>query len=182
MAPYKLFHPDHEYLGQVLMDFQNAVEGESIHSIFKKHGLTNIQPQAWYPAQMFINILNDMKESRTMQMLDFVSIGMKQVENAVMPPGLAQLPLIDILRSMDTAYQMNNRGTDIGEIRCEVIDAHHVRLIFRVPQPDDIWYGVCYGYMRRLAPEGTHFTVYYDEHQPRREDGGEITIIHISWS
>lgn len=179
VATYKLFHSDHEYLGQVLLDLENAVGGDRVRKIFEKHGLTNIEAQAWYPAQKFLDSLIDMS-SGSVPMMDFVSIGLKQVEMAIMPPEFASLPLIQILGSMDAAYHLNNRGTDIGEIKCDVVDDKHVKMIFRVPQPDDIWYGVSYGYMRRLAG-GVRFTVTYDKETPRRDHGGEVTIIHIKW-
>ena len=182
MPQYELFHPDHEYLGQVLIDFEAVVGDGYIHPIFEKHGLAKIDPEGWYPAQIFMDVLNDLENNDASPMMNFVSIGMKQVEMAVMPPEFASLSLIEILSSMDAAYHLNNRGTDIGEIQCEVVEDNHVKMHFRVPQPDDVWYGVCYGYMRRLAPEGTTFSVYYDEDVPRRSDGGDFTVIHITWN
>ena len=181
MPRYTPFHPDHEYLGQVLIDFENAAgAGKRIQHYFQKHGLDDVSPSEWYPAQMFLDVLSDMTEHDDAQMMDLVSIGLKQVETAVMPPEFARLPLLDILGSMDVAYRLNNRGTDIGEIQCEVVDDHYVKMIFRVPQPDDIWYGVTYGYMRRFAPRDTYFTVEYDEAE-RRDFGSETTVIHINW-
>lgn len=179
MVHYQLFHPDHEYLGQVLIDFENASGGVSIKPFFEKHGLVNIDPTAWYPAQKFMDVLNDIVSQPGRGMLDFISIGMKQAETAIIPPEYYELPLIDILHGLDAAYRLNNRGTDIGEIRCEQISDKHFKMFFRVPQPDDVWYGVCYGYLRRLVPSHMNFTVYYDENVPRREQGGDVTVIHI---
>ena len=53
-------------------------------------------------------------------------------------------------------------------------------MILRMPHPDDFWFGAFYGLVRHLIPEQT-FSVYYDEHEPRREQGGAVTIIHIAW-
>lgn len=181
MPHYTLFHPDHEYLGQVLIDFENALGSNDIHQTFEKHGLINIDPQGWYPAQKFMDVLNDMEENEIAQMWDFVSIGLKQIEHAIVPPEFESLPLIQILQSLDATYHLNNRGTDIGEIKCEVVNENHVKLIFRVPQPEDAWYGVCYGYMRRFAPQDTIFRVYYDKNTPRRSEGGDKTVIHVVW-
>ncbi len=181
MARHELFHPDHEYLGQVLIDFENAVGGERIHPLLEKHGLGDIDAEVWYPAQRFMDVMNDLQDSGMADMLDFVSIGLKHVEQAIMPPEFAALSLVEILSGMDAAYHLNNRGTDIGEIKCEIVSNRHVKMLVRVPQPDDVWYGICYGYVRRHAPEGTTFTVYYDEDAPRRHEGGDHTIIHITW-
>ena len=181
MPKYELFHPDHECLGQILIDFENAIGGEQIYPVFQKHGLANIDPEAWYPGQAYMDVLNDLEKNSSVQSTNFVSIGMKQVETAAMPPEFESLPIVEILKMMNDAYRLNNRGTDIGEIRCEVVGERHVKMHIRVPQPDDIWYGICYGYMRRHIQPGMVFTVAYDADVPRREQGGDETIIHISW-
>jgi hypothetical protein len=114
--------------------------------------------------------------------LDLVSIGMKLVECAPMPPQFASLPILAILQSAPAAYKLTDRGTDPGDIRCEVVADKHVKLYFRLPDPDDQLYGITYGYMRRFAsPRGIRFTVYYDKEALRREEGGEYTIIHVTW-
>jgi hypothetical protein len=35
--------------------------------------------------------------------------------------------------------------------------------------------------MRRLAPPGTQFTIYYDDDILRRDLGGDVTVIHVEW-
>jgi hypothetical protein len=92
-----------------------------------------------------------------------------------------ELPVPALFQTMNTAYRANARGTDPGEVKWDVINDHHVRLTVRVPFPDDEWYGVCYGYMRRFAPPGTQFTIYYDDAIPRCDLGGEVTVIHVEW-
>jgi hypothetical protein len=116
-----------------------------------------------------------------MQMLDFVSVGLKVAENAILPPEVATMSLGEVLQTMDAAYRLNNRGTDVGEIRCEQVADKHYQLLVRVPYPDDMWYGITYGYMRRMAPNGTRFTVAYDEDAPGHHEGGEYTVIHVTW-
>jgi hypothetical protein len=52
-----------------------------------------------------------------------------------------------------------------------------------VVYPDDMSYGILYGYARRFLPPGTKFKVYYDPDVLPRDQGGSenYTIIHISW-
>jgi len=181
MPQYKVFHPDHETLGRTLLDFENAVGGESIQPFFQKHGLVNIDPDAWYPEQKLLDVLSDISEQRN-AMFDLVSIGLKTIEQAVIPPEYEGLPLMTILEGANDAYQLNCRGTDIGEVRCEVVTPQHVKMICRFPDPDDYWYGIFYGYVKRFSPKGTSFTLSYDNDIPRRDKGGDVTIIHIAWS
>jgi hypothetical protein len=84
------------------------------------------------------------------------------------------------METLDDAYRMNYRGTDIGEVRAERVDDTHVRIIIRSFEPDNLWYGNMHGLMRRFA-RGSRWTVYFDPDVPRREQGGEVTIIHVRW-
>jgi len=181
MPHYQLFHPDTEILGQAILDFETALGSERFRPILEKHGLTRIDAQTWYPAQKWLDALSEIAETST-AMLDFVSLGIRQLELAVMPPEFEQMPLLEVLESLDAAYRLNYRGTDIGGIRVEVVDGKHVKVIIRSFEPDNLWYGNMHGLMRRFAPPGSRWTVYFDPDVPRREQGGEETVIHIKWT
>lgn len=181
MAKWHVFSPDHEIPGQILIDLANAVGADEILPYFEKHGLTNIDPNAWYPEQKCLDVYNDLAETANGTMFDFVSIGMKEAEQARIPPAFLSLPLMTNLQGINQVFKLNNRGTDIGEMRCDVVSEKHVKIIMRIPQPDDLWYGIFYGYVKRFLPTGSHFTVAYDKAVPRRDLGGDITILHISW-
>ncbi len=182
MPHYQLFDPNTEILGQVILDFEQAVGSEHFHPIFEQHGLVNLDPDAWYPAQAWLDVLNAVSVSGSGQsMFDFVSIGIRQLELAAVPPGFEDLPLVDALCAIEDAYRLNYRGSDIGGIVAEVIAENHVRLIIRSFEPDDLWYGNIYGFMRRFAPGNVRFKVAYDPDLPRRDQGGEVTVLHVTW-
>jgi len=182
MARYHVFSTDHEIPGKILIDLENAVESEDIIPFFTKHGMTNIDPQAWYPMQKLLDIYNDMVDSRNAStMFDFVSIGMKEAEQAIVPSQFQTMPLLEILKSVTSVFDLNNRGTDYGSCVAEAVTDKHMKITLRAATPDDIWYGVFYGFVRRFAPKGTQFSLRYDPDIPRRENGGEVTIIHITW-
>ena len=178
---WHVFSADHEIPGQIMVDFKNAVGADEIIPYFEKHGITTIDPTIWYPMQPLLDVYNDMAESKGDIMFDFVAIGIKTAEQGIFPPEFASLPLIAILQGVPIVFKMNNRGTDIGSVDLEVIDDHHVKFTLRLCQPDDIWYGVFYGYVKRFSPPGTPFKLYYDNDVPRRDLGGEYTILHITW-
>ena len=181
MAHWHVFNPDHEAPGKVWLDLANAIGSEGIMPYFKKHGMTNIDPDTWYPMQKIVDIYNDMADSKAGLMFDFVSIGMKEAEQAIVPPQFESLPLLNILQSIEVVFKLNNRGTDPGEVRCETVTNTHVKMILRVVTPDDLWYGIFYGFVNRFTPKGTHFTIHYDPDVPHRDIGGDVTIIHITW-
>lgn len=180
MTKYQLFSPDTEVIGQALMDFEEAVGSEHFSPFLKKHGFTDLESEKWYPAAPWVAVLNDIANSNN-SMFNFVSIGMKQIENLMMPPEMNELSLIEKLHLAEEIYKMNYRGTDVGDVRVEVLGESHVKISIRAFEPDDLWYGSAYGFMKRFAPAGTNFKVYYDTDVMRREQGGEITIIHVEW-
>jgi len=180
-AKWHVFSADHEIPGQIMVDFKNAVGAEEIMPYFAKHGIPTIDPAIWYPMQDLLDIYNDMVETKGDTMFDFVAIGMKTAEQAFFPPEFASLPLMVILQGTDQVFHMNNRGTDIGSVDMEVVSPNHVKYTLRLCQPDDLWYGVFYGYVKRFSPPGTPFTLYYDADVQRRDLGGEKTVLHIVW-
>lgn len=181
MAHYQVFHKDHEVIGQVALEIQTAIGGENIYPIYERHGLTNVNPQAWYPMQNLLDVFNDF-EARGGAMFDLVSVGMKTVENLVLPPEASSLPLLEMFQLSAQIYLLNSRGSNIGTIDCEALAPNHVKLTYIVPMPSDFMYGIVYAFGRRFSAPGTPITVYYDEDIPRREDGGTATIIHAQWN
>jgi len=177
MSRYQVFHPDHESKGQTLIDLANAIDAEEFLPILEKHGLTSIDPDSWYPQQRQLDALSEIAELSG-GMYDLVSLGLKMAETAAMPPQFETLSLQEVLMHGDIAYRMTDRGTDPGDVKAEILNDKHFRITLRVPDPDDLWYGIVYGYMRRFSPKGTRFTVYYDQDIPRREQGGKVTVIH----
>jgi hypothetical protein len=81
----------------------------------------------------------------------------------------------------DGLYQYLHRGGDAGKIVVEKITDTHYNTRHTVLYPDDMSYGVLYGYGRRFLPRGTQFKVYYDTSIQRLDDEGKFTDIHIEW-
>jgi hypothetical protein len=155
------------------------VNKEDILPVLDKHNLTRIDPDRWYPLQQWLDILSELSEQSN-AMFNMVAIGTAVSETAVLPPGADQLSLEDILFAINDVYQMQHRG-HVGSVRTEKVADKHIRLIVRVPYPDDLEYGTAYGFARRFLPKGTPFTVKYDEGTQRHDEGGDSTIIHVTW-
>jgi len=185
MARYYMREPGGEAKGGSLTATFASIRREIVEPVLRKrlaeYGFEQLEPDEWYPYQLWLDVMNDLVEQEGFASPTFVSIGLKIIETADFPPGLDELPFQEILARWDDAYLMNNRGPGIGAHRCEVVDGHHVKVIKTTPLPDDFEYGVAYGFARRFLPAGTHFTIYYDEEAARMDQGGEETIIHVVW-
>lgn len=171
---------DVELIGQTVQAYLDNMESENIQPILEKHDLLNIQPDQWYSAQQFLNVLNELSERSNMSS-SFVAIGMAVVEKMVVPPELEAASLGEVLAGWNNLYQIQHRGGEIGYIVVEKISDTHYKTIHRNIYPDDMSYGVAYGLARRWLPKGTPFTVKYDEHEKRMDNGGVETIIHLQW-
>jgi len=180
MSQFELFHPDTQILGRAILDFQHAEGAERLYAILQRHGLTDLDPNTWYPAQPWVDALNDIAGSRG-AMMDFVSLGMRQMELIEWPVEFDQMDLVDALHALDELYRMNYRGTDVGGIYVEVIRDGLVKVHIRAFEPDDLWYGNLYGFVKKFMRHNSNFIVSYDNSQPRRDEGGEETVIRIEW-
>ena len=76
-------------------------------------------------------------------------------------------------------YHSAHRNGDIGHVIGERVEDKYYRINLEDIYPDDMTYGIIYGFAKRLLPSGTQFSVKYDEGQPNRDRGGEKTIIHV---
>jgi hypothetical protein len=183
MTKYQAFDPNTEIIGQNVLGFLECVNKDRVRPFLEKHGLTDIQPDAWYPLQTWLDVLSDMSEQAGGgAMMDYVGIGMKIAETAVYPPEYAGMSFEDILMQSDATYQMQHRGGYVGEQSTEKVGEGRLVLRLKTPYPDDLAYGVVYGQARQFLPPGTDFTIAYDEDAPRFDQGGDWTYIHITWS
>ncbi|MCD4686145.1 MAG: DUF2378 family protein [Anaerolineae bacterium] len=182
MRLYHTFHPDHEVRGQALLDFKTAAGDDIVRLFFEKHRLMNLNAEAWYPAQRWFDVVNDMRASGA-SAPDCVQAGKQWAATLFSAPQWYGLHVRDVLLHLALAYRATNRGTAIGDVTCDVLGPTHVRLTFRMPHPDDFWYGVCCGIMERVTAQGVTYQVYYDSTAPRRDtDHADTTIIHVEWS
>lgn len=173
---------DVEVIGSAMLSIINNVQGYEIRPILDQHNLTDIDSDTWYPAQKWLDVMNDLAKKPSATTND-VAIGMKIAENVVLPPQLKSATLAQILQSWDTIYQKQHRGKNIGYKEVQKIDDTSYRVILADLYPDDLSYGVAYGFCRRFLPNGSHFTVKYENIHNRRDKGGaDTTVLLINWS
>jgi hypothetical protein len=180
MPTYTSLDPNVEVIGQNMLSFIQNIQAEAIQPVLEKHGLLNVQPDTWYRLQDWLDVLSDLS-TQSGAMFNMVAIGTAISETALIPPEVAAMSLEQFLFIVDNVYQMQHRNGDPGHIQTEQVADKHIKLTVRVPYPDDLEYGTTYGFVRRFLPKGTNFMVEYDPDTPRREQGGDATIIHVTW-
>lgn len=145
---YAAFDPKCQVKGSAMTGFLENIRRESILPYLEKHGLTDIDPEAWYPHQPFLDLMTDLAHNRE-AMFDLVAVGMRMAENAPFPPEVDSIE--KALLGFSEAHYVVYRGGDSGIVTAEKLSDRHIRLAFRTPQTDESGYGVTYGVARRFA-------------------------------
>lgn len=176
METYKASTPDAEVIGQALLAYKASNERDTYEHILDEYDLTEIDPETWYPQQLTLDIQKAIKE-KSGNALALVSIGMKIIDTAAFPP---MDSLEDALEAFAASYPMNFRNqADDDVIEAHLIEDGYAQVINRSPHSDAMVYGYVYALVRRFLPDGTHFTVKYDD--PADIDTYKDMVFHIRW-
>lgn len=179
MKQIKPIGPDAEVIGGAINGFIDAINRDSIWPHLEKLDMTTIDPNTWYPKQMYVDLWNSILSSSDSAMFDLVSIGMTIADTA-WPPEADGQPFDVLVAEWGNAFNAVNQGNDRGYVKAEKRSDNQYAVICRTPDPDDLHYGIVYGFCKRFLPEGKRFTVKYDETAPRRDNGGHETVLLIT--
>ncbi len=174
--------PNLKLIGQTVLSLFSNVRVEDIDPILEKHEirLNDVRPDGWYPLARVMDAFSDLQEHAS-GMFNFVAVGIRAAELSPLTPGIEAMSFEQFLLMYPQVYQTRHRDGDPGGLIAEKVAEGHIKLTLDIPYPDDVFYGLFYGFARRLLPEDTEFTVYYDEETPRKDQGGSVTIIHVTW-
>jgi hypothetical protein len=173
--------PAVEISGQTLQAYVHGTHTDIILGIFKKHGLVDITPDKWYPLQPLLNALYEIGNHPDASS-SLVSIGVKIAEYGVEPPDLKSARLALVLEGWEKHLYANVRGGDIGHILTEKVNATSYRITQDNVFPDDLCYGLAYGFARVHLPLGTNFKVWFEDYNHRIDNGdADKTVICVSW-
>jgi len=173
--------PDTEIIGQMMLPILNNLHAEEIRPFLVVHNLSEIDPEKWYKVKDFLDVLSDVAKAPG-GMTNMVAVGMSTANNMVLPADTPAPSLPMVLAMWDQIHEQQHRGTPIGSVHTEKINDTYYRITHAHPYPDDLIYGLAYGMARRFLPKGTQFQVRYNTDLPRKDEGGDATVIDITWS
>jgi hypothetical protein len=177
MVEYVSFHPDNEVSGAAILATLIALGGDKVETLAEKHGL-DLSQEGYHPVQIDLDILRELKE--TGDFSDMVSVGMEIPEAAEFPPDLNDIH--QALASINIAYQMNNRGPDIGFYAYEKLGERSAKMTCRNPYPSDFDFGLIYAMVKRFRPADSQFIrVIRDDTIPNRKTGADTCIYTVEW-
>jgi hypothetical protein len=173
--------PGTQISGATVLSLVENMTAADFAPLISKYGFDAIDPDKWYPLQDYLDFVADAVENRGLA-FNLVAIGMSIAEVAIMPPELANASFPQMVMGWDDHYQANFRNGDVGrKTTIKVADQHYKIVHDQTVVPDDIEYGVLYGFAQRFLPPDTLFDVWFDEDVPRMDEGGDQTILHVSW-
>jgi len=129
-----------------------AGRANDIQPLVKKHDLTKIDPEKWYPQQKFVDFLYDVVQQYGG--LDATAIGLEMAARYVLPYGVTSV--VEALAALDETYHVSHENeSEESGWRFEQLDDGTYLLIAYDPYPPDFSYGVVYGLIQRFAAGDT---------------------------
>ena len=169
---FQAFDPNAEVIGRSMLANFHNLNKEHFIPVLEAHGILEINPQAWYPQQLWLDILKEVAATAGDGMFDFVAVGMSVATLAPFPPNVKTIP--QAFEAMGKVYAANHRNGYVGEWVCESTTDHSVFERVKSPYPDDFLYGVVYGITKRYVPAGQPILV-------TRSHQGDMCCFTISW-
>lgn len=180
--PYRYF-PNIELIGLAGAAILENLAKDEVHEFVERHGLGNIQPDAWYPVDSFIHVFEDWYNAGENLTQRLISSGMAVLDMVApaLPADINSWPLVQQLSVIEVIHQTSYRGGLPGEFIVEQLDDNHLRYRASVPWPDDFNYGLVYGIARHFLAKNYVFNLQFDPDFLRQDDGGEFTVLILEW-
>lgn len=138
-----LQHFDGQYSGAALHSFILGL-GHSealVQRILGQHRLQSIDPDTWYDLNIARSIYTMVAEQVGARSLK--AVGQKMIEAAPFPPEVKDVR--SVLTALNSAYQMNVRGPNIGKIASEFGEDREATVTFSTPFPCALNVGIIQG-------------------------------------
>jgi len=173
--------PNTEVTGKYLLAHTTHMNHDIVRPFLVEHGLGAIDSMEWYALSMWMDVLNDLMYHGH-RWSDWVSLGMRMADAGLLIPQTDNTTFEDAIRNLNYTYQLNHRGDNIGRYDATLTEENHLVVNATVAYPSDEVYGIVYGLARRYLPNGSQYSVEYDDYAPLKEYGGDGTIIHVGWA
>lgn len=183
MTQYEAFDQNVEVHGQTILTvIDDALARFSEEYRLKarealaNNGVEDPAPDEWYPQQAWLNTIEAVAEELEPHILD--RLGEQLPDVADWPDGISSVK--DGLHSINTAYQRNHRGGNVGFYHFEQIDDQTGQVICKNPYPCLFDRGLIRAAAQRYAPVKAFVFVEERGDQCRR-DGDDTCTYTVSW-
>jgi len=165
-----------EVHGQTILKYIESLGHEAISPILKKHKLTDVQPNAWYPHQRVLDLLRDIQDPKYNVPGSLETLGIKLMRMAELPPNVNSIPAI--LNALGILYGLQHRNFRETGWSARKIGPGHMRVTHDSPYPEDLAYGIVWGAVNRFRPGQSSFMV--AEHENSGPDLPQV--FDVTWA
>lgn len=177
MPQYISFYPHTEIRGRAIWTTVMGM-GEAILPVLDAYGLDDLEPETWYPQQVWLDVLKALDKSNGKPFdYELVTTGIRAAQGIVFEANVHTIP--DAIQALAFIYATNHRHKPPHEgIFIERVDERRLRVTMRTPYPNSFEYGLLHGTAHRFQPNDASLTIRYDLHPCSDEDA---CIYHIVW-
>jgi hypothetical protein len=173
--------PSARISGQTITAYLDNLQSYESRKVFEEHGISNVDVLEWYPLQPLLDVLYILSTQPNAAQ-NIVAIGMQIANYGIDPEETKNVPLAAVLEHWNEHMYANIKGADIGTIVAEKVEDTYYRVTHQTVWPDDLLYGLAYGFAHGRLPKGTNFTVWYENLDNRLDNGNaDKTVICVQW-
>ena len=183
MVTYEAFDQNVEIKGQTVLSIVEEAMGqfsssyqERAISALNQEGISNPEPDKWYPQQAWLNAFETIAKELQPHVLDRLGETLPNV--AEWSNDFDTIP--EGLQSIDDAYQRNHRGGEIGYYRFEKLDDQTGEVTSYNPYPCPFDRGLIRGVAKKYASVD-NFVFIEETGETCRRNGDDTCVYTIYW-
>jgi hypothetical protein len=179
MAVYKSFPPEVEQSGAGILAFVGELDDlrQVGLRILARHGVVEPEPGKWYPLQAYLDALREIAELSGPATLK--AIGRQIPEKAIWPAGIDSVETA--LKSVNSAYQLNHRGGDVGQYLFTKTRERSGRMVCNNPFPCPFDMGIVERVAEKFGTPGDSLAITHVSPETCRQLGGESCTYELTW-
>lgn len=141
-------------------------------ALLQKHNLYPLLATKWYLQQDVLDMMRELNKTA-----DLVALGISMPEPELFP---ALSTISDALNMLNTLYQMDHQGGEVGYYEFIQHGNFIGRMICHNPYPADFDFGLLYAILKHYNSEDTMY-IDWDRTRKNRKDGADSCEFILEW-
>jgi hypothetical protein len=161
---YQAASPEAKVSGANVAALLDTIRDEDMRVMVEEHGFGDIDHEAWYSQQKFLDVIKEVEQHLTFQ--ELVAIGMRGAETVHLPPEIQSFE--DVKDAIVAAYGLNHQHVPEDEGYRIIEEGSTVMVECNIPYPPFVLFGYIYGLLRRFEQLSEKVVTTDEESEPYR--------------
>lgn len=154
--------PDAKVLGAAFVAFFQHVRSQETQAVMAKLGLEAVEPDKWYPQQLFLDFYRIAEADPDILSENFVAIGMKFAETIPFPDDITTVKeALYVLNDMNETIHQNTPPQERWLV--EDKDDNTIIVKYNMPYHEDAAYGYLWAIAKRFGSRDFRVTPIHDQ-------------------